>query len=362
MTKLKLQELLRVAHPIVQAPMMGVSTPQLAAAVSNAGALGSIGLGGSNAAQSRALIREVRALTSKPFNVNFFCHQPPTEKPSDAKLNQDWIAHLAPLFAELDATPPLALSVPFGTLLNHQDMLEMLLQEKPPVVSFHFGLPPKDWIQALRDAGIVTLGCATNCHEASLIVDAGLDAVIAQGFEAGGHRGVFEPSTDLELGTFALVQLLAKACPLPIIAAGGIMDGRAIAAVLQLGASGVQMGTAFVSCPESAADQAYRAALQSDRAYHTRVSSAISGRPARGMVNRHFTDVGGRNAPPMPDYPIPYDAAKALAAAARSSGNSEFNVQWAGQGAPAARALPAAELVATLVEEHRAATAVHAAL
>lgn len=362
MAKPSLQELLRIAHPIVQAPMVGVSTPRLAAAVSNAGALGSIGLGASNTDQSRALIREVRTLTSKPFNVNLFCHEPPTETHANTELSQDWIAHLSPLFAELDSTPPSTLRAPFDTFLNHEDTLEMLLQEKPPVVSFHFGLPPKDWIRALRDAGIATFGCATNCQEAKLIVDAGLDAVIAQGFEAGGHRGVFDPSSDLELGTFALVQLLAKTCTTPIIAAGGIMDGRSIASVLQLGALGVQMGTAFISCPESAADEAYRAALQSDRAYHTRVSAAISGRPARGMVNRHFTDIGGRNAPPMPDYPIPYDAAKALVAAARRKGNNDFNVQWAGQGAPAARALPAAELVETLVEEHRAAVSASAKL
>ncbi|KAF1325363.1 Nitronate monooxygenase, partial [Globisporangium splendens] len=353
----KLQELLRVVHPIVQAPMVGVSTPQLAAAVSNAGALGSIGLGASDASQSRALIRETRALTSKSFNVNLFCHQPPTKHSdaTDEKMKRDWVAHMAPLFAELGSPPPSTLSEPFDTFLNREDTLEVLLQEKPPVVSFHFGLPPAEWIRALRDAGIVTLASATNCKEAGLIVDAGVDAVIAQGFEAGGHRGVFDPSADDHLGTFALVQLISKTCPLPILAAGGIMDGRAIAAALQLGAAGVQMGTAFILCPESAADQAYRAALQSERAHHTRVSAAISGRPARGMVNRLFTDIGGSESPAMPDYPIPYDAAKALVRAARSKSNTDFDVQWAGQGAPAARALPAADLVAKLVEEYRAA-------
>lgn len=356
-TTQKLQRLLQVAHPIVQAPMVGVSTPQLAAAVSNAGALGSVGLGASDATQSRALIRETRALTTRPFNVNLFCHQPP-KKHSDAKSEQvkrEWIAHVEPLFAELGATPPSTLTVPYDSFLNQEDTLEMLLQEKPPVVSFHFGLPRAEWIRSLREAGIVTLACATTCDEAVLIADAGVDAVIAQGFEAGGHRGVFDPSADAHLGTFALVQLLSKVCPLPIIAAGGIMDGRAIAAAIQLGAAGVQMGTAFILCPESAADQHYRDALQSERAYHTRVSAAISGRPARGMVNRLFTDIGGSRSPAMPDYPIPYDAVKALVSAARSKSNHDFSVQWAGQGAPLARPLPAADLVAKLVEEYRSA-------
>lgn len=173
--------------------------------------------------------------------------------------------------------------------------------------------------------------------------------------EAGGHRGVFDASADEHLGTFALVELVAGTCPLPVIAAGGIMNGQGIAAAMQLGAAAAQMGTAFILCPESSANAQYRFALQSERAHHTRISAAISGRPARGMVNRLFTDVGGDTAPALPDYPIAYDAAKALQAAAIGKGNHDFAVQWAGQGAPLARALSAVELVDTLARELDAA-------
>lgn len=349
----ELLSLLKIRHPIIQAPMVGVSTPQLAAAVSNAGALGSIGLGASTAAQSRAMIEATRALTGKPFNVNLFCHQPAV---ADAEREAAWIRYLAPLFAELGATPPSALSLGYETFLSSEATLEVLLQERPAVASFHFGLPPSQWIRALRDAGVVTLACATSPAEAALAVDAGVDAVIAQGVEAGGHRGVFDPSADEHLGTFALVELVAGTCPLPVIAAGGIMNGQGIAAAMQLGAAAAQMGTAFILCPESSANAQYRSALQSERAHHTRVCAAISGRPARGLVNRLFTDLGGSTAPVLPDYPIAYDAAKALQAAATSKGNHDFGVQWAGQGAPLARALPAAELVGMLVRELDAAT------
>jgi nitronate monooxygenase len=333
--------------------MVGVSTPQLAAAVSNAGALGSIGLGASNAAKSKAQIQATRALTDKPFNVNVFCHQPAV---ANAEREAAWINHMVPLFDEFGATPPTALSLGYETFLNSEETLEVLLQERPAVVSFHFGLPPSEWIRALRDAGLVMLACATSPAEAALAVDAGVDAVIAQGAEAGGHRGVFDPSADELLGTFALVELVARDCPLPMIATGGIMNGQGIAAAMQLGAAAAQMGTAFILCPESSANAQYRAALQSERAYHTRISAAISGRPARGMVNRLFTDIGGSIAPIMPDYPIVYDAAKALQAAAINKGNYDFAVQWAGQGAPLARALPAAALISALVDELNAAT------
>lgn len=344
----ELLSLLKIRHPIIQAPMVGVSTPQLAAAVSNAGALGSIGLGASNADQSRTMIQATRALTDKPFNVNLFCHEPAV---ADAEREAAWIRHMAPLFAEFGATPPSALSLGYETFLNSRETLEVLLQERPAVVSFHFGLPPSQWIRELREAGVVTLACATSPAEAAFAVEAGVDAVIAQGVEAGGHRGVFDPSADEQLGTFALVELVARTCPLPVIAAGGIMNGRGIAAAMQLGAAAVQMGTAFILCPESSANAQYRSALQGARAHHTRISAAISGRPARGMVNRLFTDIGGSSAPALPDYPIAYDAAKALQFAATSKGNHDFAVQWAGQGAPLARPLPAAELIGTLVDE-----------
>jgi nitronate monooxygenase len=348
-----LLHLLKIEYPIIQAPMVGVDTPQLAAAVSNAGALGSIGLGGSTAQQSQTMIRAVRALTDKPFNANLFCHRPAV---ADPVREAAWLAYLEPIFAEFRAKPPSALKEGYRSFLADEEKLEILLQEKPAIVSFHFGLPPAEWIHALREAGIVTLACATTPEEARLAEEADVDAIVAQGVEAGGHRGTFDSNEDQQIGTFALVQLIAKQSRLPIIAAGGIMNGQGIAAAMRLGAAGVQLGTAFIPCPESAAKAEHRAALQSERAYHTQITAAISGRPARGMVNRLFMDVDRPNRPALPDYPITYDATKALSAAASAQGNSDFAVQWAGQGAPLARALPAAELVATLVQEWRSQT------
>lgn len=298
------------------------------------------------------MIRETRALTGAPFNVNLFCHRPAV---ADAARESAWIEHLSGLFKELKVEPPTSLFVGYRSFLESGDMLDILLRERPAVVSFHFGLPPTDWVRILREAGIYTLACVTDPGEARQAEAAGVDALVAQGVEAGGHRGVFDPARDRLIGTFALITLVRRVSRLPVIAAGGIMDGQGIAAALRLGASAVQMGTAFIACPESSADEAYREALRGDRARDTRISAAISGRPARGMVNRLFTDIGGPGAPDLPDYPITYSATKALVAAARNQANGDLAVQWAGQAAPLARALPAAELVAALREELEAA-------
>jgi len=340
---------LGIASAIIQAPMAGIDTPALAAAVSNAGGLGSLGVGAMTAEKARAAIRATRLLTDKPFHVNLFCHPPAHPDPPKEAA---WLAYLTPSFAEFDASPPASLREIYTSFLADEAMYAMLLEERPPVISFHFGLPTPEKIAAFRAAGIVLLASATNLDDAAQIAAAGIDAIIAQGIEAGGHRGQFDRArSDEGLGTLALVRLLVREFKLPVIAAGGIMDGAGIAAALILGAQAAQLGTAFVSCPESAADPAYRAALLSDRARHTVFTSAISGRPARGMANR-LTELGERSdCPPLPDYPIVYDAGKALHAAAKARGNSEFAAQWAGQAAPLSRALPAAELFAVLTRE-----------
>ena len=350
-----LLSLLGIEHPIIQAPMAGVSTPALAAAVSNSGGLGSLGLGASNVEQSRAMIRSTRALTSRSFNVNLFCHR---RAMADATREAAWLAYLEPHFARFGAKPPQQLREIYQTFVGDEAMLALLLEERPAIVSFHFGLPSPAWIKQFRAAGIVTLACATNSEEAMLCERAGVDAIVAQGVEAGGHRGVFEPERgDDGIGTFALVRMLVKQCRVPIIAAGGIMDGRGIVAAMTLGAAGVQMGTAFVLCPESSANAAYREQMKSERAHHTRITAAISGRGARGLPNQMYELIEA-GAPALPDYPIAYDVAKALHAAASAKGNHEFAAYWAGQAAPLARELPADVLMSQLVQEWRAASGI----
>lgn len=346
-----LLEILGIDLPIIQAPMAGVSSPAMAAAVANAGALGSIGVGATNAEGARTMIAAVRERSARSLNVNVFCHRPPRV---DATLEAAWLEHLRPRFERFGARPPAALKEIYRSFLQDDDMLATLLAEQPRVVSFHFGLPAIERIQALRDKGIVLIASATTLAEGRAAAAAGVHAVVAQGYEAGGHRGMFDPDApDDCLGTIALTRLLVRELTVPIIAAGGIMDGAGIAAVLQLGAVAAQLGTAFIACPESEADAGYRAALVSEAAHHTVMTRAISGRPARCLRNE-FTTVGASVSPrQIPAYPIAYDAGKALHAAAKSAGDYGYGAQWAGQGAPLARALPAANLVATLASKIR---------
>jgi nitronate monooxygenase len=335
--------------PIIQAPMAGVSAPALAGAVCNAGALGSIAVGATHAEGAREMIAQVRSLTARPFNVNVFCHRPAV---ADESRQRAWLARLTPHFARFGAVPPATLREIYRSFVEDDAMLAALLADKPPIVSFHFGLPAPDRVHALRDAGIILLATATNLKEAVLAVQAGVHGIVAQGYEAGGHRGAFDPDAEDDcLGTLALTRLLVRALDVPIIAAGAIMDGAGVAAVLRLGAEAAQLGTAFIPCPESGADAAFRNALVSDAANHTVMTRAISGRPARCLRNR-FTMLGAWiPAAEIPAYPIAYDAGKSLNAAAKLAHETGYGAQWAGQGAPLARKLPAAELVRTLAAE-----------
>ena len=343
-----LTETLGLAHPIIQAPMAGVSTPEMAVAVCEAGALGSIAVGASDAITARAMIADVQNRTARPFNVNLFVHAPATR---DVARENAWLAELAPLFLEQGAQVPSELREIYRSFAEDDDMLAMLLELTPAVVSFHFGLPDATRIAALKQAGCMLLATVTSLSEAIAAKQAGMDAVVAQGYEAGGHRGVFDPDApDDQLGTFALTRLLVAKCGLPVIAAGGIMDGQAVRAALSLGAAAAQLGTAFIACPESSADTFYRAALGGPSAQHTRMTSAISGRPARCLENR-FTRWGEEGNRLPPAYPIAYDAGKALNAAAKANGEGGYGAQWAGQGAPLARSLPAAELIAIIAAE-----------
>lgn len=335
--------------PIVQAPMAGVSTPALAAAVSNAGALGSLSVGAMTIDEARAAVKELQAETRGPFNINVFCHESPIPDPQRSRR---WLKILSPFFEQFDALPPAELKEIYLSFNQNEAMLELLLKERPKVVSFHFGLPPAEYIAALKKAGIRLIASATNLAEAEQIENAGLDAIIAQGYEAGGHRGIFsEDAPDDKLGTLALTRLLVKKTKLPIIAAGGIMDGAGIAAVLALGVQAAQLGTAFIACPESAADDEYRQALRSESALHTIMTRAISGRAARGLPNR-LTALEESSEPfEAASYPLAYDAAKQLHTIAKAQGSEDFVTRWAGQAASLSRALPAGELIGVLKQE-----------
>ncbi|MES2173705.1 MAG: nitronate monooxygenase [Pseudomonadota bacterium] len=349
---MNLLAMLGLAHPIIQAPMAGVSTPEMAAAVSNAGALGSISVGAVDTSAARTMIEAVRARTDRPFNVNLFVHAPARARPA---LEQRWIDALAPLFGEYGAQPPPSLREIYRSFAEDDAMLAMLINARPAVVSFHFGLPDRWRIDRLKAAGCLLLASVTNLDEALAAKAAGIDAVVAQGFEAGGHRGMFDPDgPDDSLGTIALTRLLVERAGLPVIAAGGIMDGRGVQAAIDLGAVAAQLGTAFIACPESSADTAYRAALFSPAAAHPVMTRVVSGRPARCLPNR-FTAWGQQSDRQPPDYPIAYDAGKALNQAAKAAGEGGYGAQWAGQCAPLARELPAADLVELLVAEMREA-------
>lgn len=335
--------------PIIQAPMAGVGTPALAAAVSNAGALGSVSVGAMTVEEARFAIKETRSQTNRPFNINVFCHKSPA---ADPERDARWLKTLARFFESFDVAPPVELKEIYQSFNQNKAMLDLLLEERPPIVSFHFGVPPSGYIASLKKAGIILIAGVTSLDEAHLVETSGVDAIIAQGYEAGGHRGIFNPDErDDKLGTLALTRLLVEKINLPVIAAGGIMDGAGAAAVLVLGAQAAQLGTAFISCPESAADDGYRTALKSEAAFHTVMTRAISGRAARGLPNRLTALEDDTDLSQVADYPLAYDAAKRLHEAAKARGSQDFATRLAGQSAGLSRSMPAARLVETLRQE-----------
>ncbi len=346
-------DLLGISEPIIQAPMAGTSTPALAAAVCNAGALGSLGLASTGAEGCADEITRLQAATNRPFNVNFFVNRTPERDPA---REARWMRHLAGYVEETGAEVPKPDDwVPMSVSLNDDDdVLDVLLATKPPVISFHFGLPDKKRLEALRSFNPVMMASATTVEEARRVEGAGLHAIVAQGFEAGGHRGIFdERQGDRQIGTMALVPMIAGAVSIPVVAAGGIADGRGIAACLALGAGAAQMGTAFITCEESAANQAYRSALMSDRSTYTVVTDVISGRPARGLTNRYIQEMADKRSD-KPDFPVAYHPNKAIAGVAADKGIDDFTAMWCGQAAALNRPMAAADLVARLAAETRA--------
>ena len=327
--------------------MAGVSTPALAAAVSNAGGLGSIAVGTVGGAGAREMMHSVQEQTNRPYHVNFFAHQSPLR---DAKKEAAWIERLSLLFDDLGASAPSVLDEGYRSFLDDSDQLAAVLEVRPPVASFHFGLPYPDQVEKMKAVGVKLMASATSVEEAVNCEQAGMDAVIAQGFEAGGHRGVHNGNVDQQIGLFALTPQVVSAVSIPVIAAGGVADSRGVAAALALGADGVQMGTAFVACPETSASRRHRALLGSHDGRETVVTQAVSGRPARGFRNK-FIDALAKAQGDAPAYPVAYDAAKALAAAASRAGREGFDVMWAGQAAALAKSMPAAQLVGALMRE-----------
>jgi len=344
-----LLDLFGIEHPILQAPMAGDATPALAAAVSNAGGLGGLGCSGYGPDELRRQVGAIRAGTNRPFNLNFFAH--PEPRPN-AIADAETAALVAPFYAERGLGKPPERAGGHSRFFGPAQ-LAAVLELRPAVVSFHFGLPAAEAVAALKAAGSRVISTATTVREARELAVRGADAIIAQGWEAGGHRGSFEPSAeDAGVGTLALVPQVADAVDVPVIAAGGIGDGRGIAAAFMLGASGVQLGTAFLSCPESACDAVYRRALASATDEDTRLSRAFSGRPARTRRNRYVAAMAHERAR-LPDFPTMYAYSGPLTACSERTGDEDFLFLLYGQAAALNRPLPAAELMRLLVAESR---------
>ena len=338
-----LLERLGIQAPLVLAPMAGgPSTPALAVAVSEAGGLGSYGAAYLPAGQVREIIRAIRAGTPRPFAINLFVDDGVAAEPAALAAAQD---RLAPYRAELGLPPP----APHAPQVSLAQVFPVLLEEKVPVFSFTFGIPSREILDACRGAGIFTLGTATCVAEARALEEAGVDAICAQGAEAGGHRGTFDRDAEPPLvGTLALVPQLIDAVQVPIVAAGGIMDGRGVAAALTLGAAAVSLGTAFLLCPEAGTSVPYRAALKAARDDGTVITRAFSGRAARGLANRFTREMSGAALAP---FPVQNALTREIRAAAARAGDAGFLSLWAGQAAALARELPAKELLAIIMRE-----------
>ena len=329
---------------LIQAPMAGVQGSALASAVSNAGGLGSLPCAMLSIERIREEISAIRAQTDKPYNVNFFCHVPP---PFSDEHEAAWRAALQPYYEEFGIDASVIPTGP-GRLPFSAEVARALNEFKPPVVSFHFGLPDAALLAQVRSWGAKILSSATTIEEALWLEAQGVDAVIAQGMEAGGHRGMFL-TTDLttQLGTFALLPQIVKAVNIPVIAAGGIADARGVAAAMKLGAFGVQIGTAYMLCPETTTTAVHRAALKSDASRHTALTNLFTGRPARGIMNRLMKELGPISAV-TPEFPLATSAIAPLRAIAESLGSGDFSPLWSGENASGCKEMSAAALTREL--------------
>jgi nitronate monooxygenase len=348
----RLLDLLDIEHPIIQAPMAGPSTPELAAAVSNAGGLGSLAFAMTSPAQAHADLAKLRTLTNKGFNVNFFCHTPPKPNPAIATAWQNRLQHYADELGLL----PAALTASVDRAPFDADMCALMEEARPKVISFHFGLPDMSLLDRVKATGASIIASATTVAEARWLSERGVHAIIAQGAEAGGHRGIFLGADVLgadlatQAGTMALVPQIVDAVSVPVIAAGGIGDARGIVASLALGAAGAQLGTAYLHCPEAKLSTLHRKALAEATDASTALTNLFTGRPARGIVNRVMREGGPINAA-APQFPLAAGAMGALRTAAESQGRSDFTPLWSGQAAALGCPIGAAELTRKLASD-----------
>jgi nitronate monooxygenase len=342
----RLLDLLKLEIPIIQAPMAGSDSVALARSVSSTGALGSLACALLTPDGVRDSVRAIREGMNSPFNLNFFCHS--MELP-DMAAKERWKSflrsHYARLGLDIEAVAETRLRLPFN-----EEMCEVVEEVNPEVVSFHFGLPTPDLMDRLKKCGVRILSSATSVKEAKWLEDRGCDAVIVQGLEAGGHRAMFlETNVATQVGLFALLPQVADAVSIPVIAAGGIADARGIVAAFALGASGVQLGTAYLFCPEANLSSLYRRALEQVTDTGTAVTNLFSGRPARGILNRYLAEAG-----PMSESALPFPYAAALVAplraASEKAGSFDYMQLWAGQAAALATAMPADQFTRKLAE------------
>jgi nitronate monooxygenase len=343
----RIQDLFGIEIPILQAPMAGATLADMAVAVAEAGGLGALPAALLDPGGFRTHFDIIRQRTSKPINVNYFCHRPPEPDPAREAA---WKSRLAPYYRELGLDPEAP--TPAGQRAPFDDAFCALVEEfRPEVVSFHFGLPEPTLLDRVRATGAKIVSSATTVAEAVWLDEHGCDAIIAQGAEAGGHRGMFlTDDVAAQPSTFALVPQVVDAVRAPVIAAGGIADGRGIAAAFALGASAVQIGTAYLFCPESTIAPLHRKALHDDRRRETALTNLFTGRPARGIVNRVMRELGPIS-PLAPAFPLAGGALAPLRAAAEPAGSDDFMSLWSGQSAALGRDLPAAELTRTLAAE-----------
>jgi nitronate monooxygenase len=341
---MSLAALLGTERPIIQAPMAGVQGSALAIAVSNAGGLGSLPCAMLSIDAMRDELMAIQSQTANPFNVNFFCHVPPA---FDAERDRRWKSALAPYYNEYGIDPDNIPAGP-GRAPFSADAADALEPFKPAVVSFHFGLPSPELVTRVKSWGTKVLSSATTVDEALWLEARGVDAIIAQGLDAGGHRGMFlSDDVTTQVGTLALVPQIVKSVKVPVIAAGGVGDASGVAAAMDLGASGVQVGTAYLLCPEATTSAVHRAALTSPGARHTALTNLFTGRPARGIMNRVMRELGPLSHA-VPAFPIATSAIAPLRAKAEGQGSGDFSPLWSGQNNGACRAVAASELTREL--------------